>query len=30
VIVVRLKDGEMVSSLAPVAESGDEETDAPE
>jgi DNA gyrase subunit A len=30
VIVVRLKDGEMVSSIAPVAESGDEETDAPE
>jgi DNA gyrase subunit A len=28
VIVVRLKDGEIVSSLAPVAESGDEAVDA--
>jgi DNA gyrase subunit A len=30
VIVVRLKDGEVVSSLAPVAESGDEATDVEE
>ena len=30
VIVMRLRDGELVSSLAPVVESGEDETPAPE